>query len=538
MLIYKEMGLVKKLFNNGKIYTMNHSEDTYVGVIVNDGTIERLLTQDDLNEINIKDFEVIDLNEGTMFPGFVETHIHVLGTGVWLSSVILNGETNIEVVKDKIKQKAEQLEPGEWLVAEGYDENLLHGIRLDKNDLDELCKDNPVIIKRVCRHAAIVNTKALKKLDVKDDVDNPVGGSYEKQDGVLTGWIYDTAMEPFEELASNEDEQSLTKHLQNAIDYLNQFGITGSHTEDLGYYEDYKDVLNAYKTVVGGEDHQRPFRVRLLRHFSVYEQMMDEQATFVDGWLEPDAMKFYADGAFGGSTALLKEPYSNDPAGENYGLSIYTQEELNEKVQLARKYNGAIAVHMIGDKACEMVLDAIEKYPAPKELRDRLIHISTLNEELLKRVSKLPVICDVQPQFITSDFPWVQDKVGDQRARYLYPFKSMLDLNIIIGGGSDAPIETPNPMLGVHAAVNRQSYGENGAYFIEEAISIFDAMSLYTTQASEIAQTTDRTGKIKPGYEADFTVLDKDPFETDPKELANIQAIKTIVNGKIVYERE
>lgn len=138
-------------------------------------------------------------------------------------------------------------------------------------------------------------------------------------------------MEPFEELASNEDEQSLTKHLNNAITYLYQYGITGSHTEDLGYYEDYKDVLNAYKTVVGPGEDQKPFRVRLLRHFSVYEQMMEEQATFVDKWIEPDAMKFYADGAFGGSTALLKEPYSNDPTGTNYGLAIYTQEELEEK---------------------------------------------------------------------------------------------------------------------------------------------------------------------------------------------------------------
>lgn len=265
--------------------------------------------------------------------------------------------------------------------------------------------------------------------------------------------------------------------------------------------------------------------------------MMEEQATFVDKWIEPDAMKFYADGAFGGSTALLKEPYSNDPTGTNYGLAIYTQEELEEKVKIARKYNGAIAVHMIGDKACEMVLDAIEKYPVPNGLRDRLIHISTLNEELLQRVAKLPVICDVQPQFITSDFPWIQDKVGKERARYLYPFKSMLDLGIIIGGGSDAPIETPNPMLGIHAAVNRQTYGEEGAYFFEEALSVFDALRLYTTLASEIGQTTDRTGRIKVGYEADFTVLDQDPFKVNRQDLAQIQAKLTIVNGNIVYER-
>lgn len=530
--------MMKKLFKNGTIYTMVNPDDTYKGVIVNQNKIEKVLNQDDLNRIDEKEYKVIDLNGETMFPGFVETHIHVMGTGVWLSSVILNGETNIEEIKNKIKLKAKELAEGEWLVAEGYDENLLDGIRLNKHDLDELCKDNPVIVKRVCRHAAIVNSKALELLNVVHHIQNPEGGSYEKVNGELTGWIYDTAMEPFEELSMNEDEQSLTRHLTNAVDYLYQFGVTGAHTEDLGYYNDYKDVLNAYKRVIGDKQQQKPFKVRLLRHFSVYEQMIQDGATFVENWLEPDAMKFYADGAFGGSTALMKEPYTNDPSGENYGLAIYTPEALDEKVKLARKHNGAIAVHMIGDRACEMVLDAIENNPVPKGLRDRLIHISTLNEELLERVSKLPVICDVQPQFITSDFPWVEDKVGSERARYLYPFKSMLERNIIIGGGSDAPIEIPNPILGIHAAVNRQSYGQDGAYFIEEALSVFDAIGLYTTQASKIAQTTERTGLIKAGYEADFTVLNKNPFEIDKKELATIQATKTVVNGKIVYERE
>ncbi|WP_323703956.1 amidohydrolase [Mammaliicoccus sp. Dog046] len=527
---------MRQLYINGTIYTMANEKDKYDGVIVNDGKVESVLKKEEISQLHKEDFEVIDLNGGTMIPGFVETHIHVMGTGVWLSSVILNGETDIETVKQKIKQKAQSLEAGEWLIAEGYDENLLNGIRLMKEDLDELCKDNPVIVKRVCRHAAIVNSKALTVLNIDNQIKNPDGGSFEKVNGQLTGWVYDTAMEPFEELSLNEDEQSLTKHLENAIDYLYQYGITGAHTEDLGYYDDYKDVLNAYKRVIGNNDNQKPFKVRLLRHFSVYEQMIEEEASFVEGWIEPDAMKFYADGAFGGSTALMKEPYLDKQNGENYGLAIYTQEEMNEKVKLARKYNGAIAVHMIGDKACEMVLDAIELYPVAEGLRDRLIHISTLNEDLLERVSKLPVICDVQPQFITSDFPWVEDKLGSERARYLYPFKSMLDLGIIMGGGSDSPIETPNPMLGIHAAVNRQTYGESGGYYTEEALSVFEAIRLYTTQASEIAQTSHCTGMIKSGYEADFTVLDHNPFEIKPEALATIRAIKTIVNGEIVYE--
>ena len=127
----------------------------------------------------------------------------------------------------------------------------------------------------------------------------------------------------------------------------------------------------------------------------------------------------------------MKEPYSNDQAGKLWSSYLYT-EALDEKVKLARKHNGAMAVHMIGDRACEMVLDAMKTIQF-QTARDRLIHISTLNEEVLERVSKLPVICDVQPQFITSDFPWVEDKVGSERARYLYPFKSMLERNIIIG---------------------------------------------------------------------------------------------------------
>lgn len=529
---------MNKLFKNGLIYTMENENSVFDGMIVNDNKVMKLLVTDDIKKLNENNFDVIDLRGGTLFPGFVDTHIHVMGTGVWLSSVILNGEKSIHQVIRKIKEKASNLSENEWLIAEGYDENLLNGIRLNKEDLDAISHTNPIIVKRVCRHAAIVNTKALELLNIDNEVENPDGGSFEKVDGVLTGWVYDTAMEPFESLSMNETEETLTKHLSHAIEYLYQFGITGVHTEDLGYYNDYKDVLNAYHSVVGIDEQQKPFKVRLLRHHSVYEQMIEEGATFKEGWLEPDAMKFYADGAFGGSTALLKEPYLNDKSSENYGLAIYSQEELEQKVKLARSYGGAIAVHMIGDKACEMVLDAIEKYPAPDGLRDRLIHVSTLNERLIQRISKLPVICDVQPQFITSDFPWVESKLGSERARFLYPFKTMLQHQIIIGGGSDSPIELPNPMLGIHAAVNRQSYGEEASFYTEESLSVYEAIGLYTVQASKIAQTTQATGMVKEGYEADFTVLDQNPFKIDKQKLATIKTTMTIVNGKIVYESE
>ena len=508
-----------KLFYGGTIYTMQREGHKVKAVLVDDNRIVALF-----DEVPKVKAEYIDLQGAVMFPGFVDTHIHLVGTGMALASVNFKDDVSIEDVKEKLRAAAQQLPRESWLVCEGYNDNQLN-YRLTRDEIDELA-DCRVIIKRVCRHAAIVNSAAFSALCIEDEVQDMDGGHFEKTEGRLNGWVHDHAMDLFVNASLNETVDSLARHMERAARGMHAVGLTGIHTEDLGYYNSPENVLAAYTQVFGKNKMQ--LRLNLLRHYSVFESVADY--VFTD-WLKKDAMKFYADGALGGRTALFREPYSDQP--DTRGLAIFSQEELEEQVQRARRHHSAVAVHIIGDKACEMVLDAIEKYPL-RSGHDRLIHVSFLSPDLIARMKNLPLICDVQPLFATSDFPWAIDRVGEARSRYAYAWKSLTEAGIMLGGGSDSPIESFNPLKSIDAAVNRRPFDAQNQYFTEECLSIYEAIQLFTVNAAMIGQRPEN-GMIKEGYLADFTVLETDPFTAE--HIGDIRNKMTIVDGDIVYRR-
>ena len=326
-------------------------------------------------------------------------------------------------------------------------------------------------------------------------------------------------------------EESLTRALQKSVDDLLSLGLTGGVTDDLGYYGDYKNPLQAFKNVIG---EQKKFRAHLLRRSTVFQQLKEEQATYNEPWIEPGEMKFFIDGALGGKTALLSKPYADTP--ETFGMTVITDEEIGAIVSLARKYGEAIAVHVIGDAAVEKALDAIEKYPVPTGKRDRLIHVNVLREDLVERMEKLPVILDIQPVFVSSDFPWVMDRLGEGRLDWAYAWKKLLDRGFICGGGSDAPIEEVDPLLGIYAAATRRKPGEtHEGYLPDEKLSRFEAVGLFTTGSAGTIGKADVRGKLAPGFDADFTVLDKDLFRVEDEEIVNANVVMTVIAGEVMY---
>ncbi|TDM07869.1 amidohydrolase [Macrococcus lamae] len=514
-----------KIYHNGLIYTMEAEEKTAAAVGVEENRIVQIFER--IPEIEGADY--IDLNGGVMLPGFIDTHIHLVGTGIALGGIDFRDDRTIDEVKDKIRKAAEELPPDSWLICEGYDDNQLN-YKLTRQELDALTS-HKVLVKRICRHAAIVNSAALDSLNIRENVEDMEGGRFEREAGILNGWVHDNAMELFVDASVHETEESLCQHMERAADAMHAAGLTAIHTEDLGYYHDFRNVFNAYKKTFGKGKKQ--LRLNLLRHTSIFEELIAEGYTY-DTWIKADSMKFYADGALGGRTALFRAPYHDAP--ETSGLAIYTQEELEAEVRKARAYGETVAVHMIGDRACEMVLDAIEKYP-PINGRDRLIHVSFLGEDLVKRMAQLPVICDVQPSFLTSDFPWAIDRVGNERIEYAYAWKTLLNHGIVIGGGSDAPIETFNPLVGIDAAVNRRPFNDDTQYTVHESLSVFEAIKLYTVLAADVAERPDN-GLIKEGYLADFTILEDDPFTVVPLKIHQIEVSMTVVDGDVIYEKE
>ncbi|PLR98151.1 amidohydrolase [Bacillus sp. T33-2] len=525
------------LWYGGNIYTMQNEGHQTEAVftkgsrIVGVGAKNQLETQYD-GQIHKR----VDLMGCTMIPGLVDSHIHLIGHGESLIRLDLSRCTSKQEVLDAVHKYALSLEDGEWVIGEGWNENLWETpAPLHRSELDSLIPDRPVILKRVCRHALVANSMALEKAAVTAQTECPAGGVIERDlTGDLTGLLKDQAQDLVTAAIPKVSLSYVKTALRAAIKDAYRLGLTGVHTEDLNYYGSASMTYDAFRQVIIGEG--LPFKAHLL----VHHEVADEAANFTvpdSGLLELGAVKIFADGALGGRTALLSHPYADDPSTS--GVAIHTHEGLKKLVENARKLNKPVAIHTIGDLAFEYALDAIEAFPHTGTGRDRLIHAQILNKELVDRVKNLPVILDIQPRFVSSDFPWVIERIGAENMEYCYAWKTLIDEGIHCAGGSDAPIEPADPLLGIHAAVTRTRHGdsEKTAYMPEQALSAYEAVSLFTKGSAYAAGHEKDRGIITIGYTADFTVFKEDIFNTDPHLIPEINIEMTVVNGNIVFER-
>ncbi|MHC0037353.1 amidohydrolase [Pseudoneobacillus sp. C159] len=526
-----------KLWYGGSIYTLN-SEGHQVEAVLTEG--EQIIALGNVSELEEK-YEIaerIHLHGGTLMPGFVDSHLHLIGHGETLIRLDLSNFSSKVDVLSAVKDYASQFSGDEWIIGEGWNENLWEtAMPITRQELDEIVPDLPVMLKRVCRHALVVNTKALELAGITKETLVPAGGIIEKDaDGELNGLLKDQAQELVLEVVPKVTNEHLERAMTAAIQDAYKLGLTGGHTEDLNYYNGFNNVHRTFEKVIK-ENGQR-FRAHLLIHHEVVDEMVE------GGWMpysgdlsvEFGAMKIFADGALGGRTALLSSPYADDPSTS--GVAIFTQEELNELYGKARRLNLPVAIHTIGDLAFEYALNAIEAHPVTNG-RDRIIHAQILNQSLIERARRLPsLILDLQPRFLASDFPWVIDRVGADKMEYCYAWKTLIDSGIPCAGGSDAPIEPLNPLWGIHAAVTRTNKNDpqRVVYGESERLSVYEAVSLFTKgSAYAICHENDR-GELREGYLADFTILEKDIFTVPADSITDLKVKMTVIGGEIVYQ--
>ncbi|MFD1030826.1 amidohydrolase [Metaplanococcus flavidus] len=518
------------LWHGGKIYTMTAEGETVEAVLVSDGKIEATGSYGELKE---RADQEIDLKGKVLYPGFVDSHMHMIGHGEKLLRVDLSKIDSSDDMKQQLIKSTDGLADDQWFIGEGWNENNFPDRKIfHKLELDEI-SISPMLLKRVCRHAILANSSALALAGITKDTPDPEGGLIVRDaDGEPTGYLLDAA----QELVANEVPEVsvdyLTKALQTSVDDLLSLGLTGAHTEDMGYYGHYSKPLQAFKNVLGRET---KFRAHLLRAHSAFEEMM-ENASYLEPFVDPGPIKIFADGSIGGRTALLSKPYNDDPSTD--GVAIHSDEELQRLVSVARKHGEAIAIHVIGDLGMEKALDAIETHPVPQGKRDRLIHSMVLREDLVERMEKLNVVLDIQPSFVTSDFPWVVERLGEERLEWSYTWKKLLDRGLICAGGSDAPIEEVDPKEGIYAAVTRRKpYEAHEGYMPEEKLSRFKAIQLYTSGSAAAICKEDSRGLIAEDFDADFTVFDRDLFDGHEEQLLEAQVELTVVAGEIMFER-
>ncbi|GAB3048700.1 amidohydrolase [Virgibacillus ainsalahensis] len=531
---------MKKIYTHGNFYTFDPSKPKVQAVVIEDGHfIDMGTTEDMLLQWEDASSEKVDLDGKTVTPGLIDSHLHLSMLANTFLSLDLTGITSKQEMLEQIQQKANSLQPGEWLVGTGWDENLFtDGSAPELHELDHVAPHCPLFLSRICSHASLVNSKALEMSNYHPDITVPEGGTIvlDEHTQKPTGLLLESASDIVNQHIPEKSYGELKSAMRKAIKFAMEKGLTSVHTNDPLYLGGLTQTYQIYDELLNEE--QLGLRCNLLINHEFLNDLRESgmYAGYGNDTLQIGAVKIFADGAFGRSTALLSEAYHDDST--NYGEAMLDQETLFDIVKRARDLSMPIAVHTIGDQALENVLDVLDQFSSASH-RDRLIHVQVLRDNLIHRLAVPGRIADIQPRFLVGDFPWVQERLGEKRIDLAYAWKSLISAGVICAGGSDAPVEPVDPLLGIHAAVTRKAPGQTHDGWnkkeklsMEEAFRLFSEMGAYPTNEETVKGTISR-GKL-----ADLTVYSKDPFEMeDPDDLLDTEIEMTIIGGDIKYQK-
>ncbi|NOZ56891.1 MAG: amidohydrolase [Calditrichaeota bacterium] len=484
--------------------------------------------------------KVLDFGDAVVYPGFIDAHLHVAGTGRALMELNLVGTSSLDEVLTRVREKAVELEPGEWLLGRGWDQNDWPVKRFPtKFDLDRVVPDRPVYLKRIDGHAGWANSAALRLAGIDASTPDPEGGRIVRLPGSRepSGVLVDNAMGLMSAVLPQADRELVRKQILKAMDHFASLGLTCVHdagvdSVDLTVYRELVDAGQAKVRVVA-----MLLQGPILDDYFRSGPVLD----YGNGMLTIRCVKLFADGALGSRGAALFEPYSDDPG--NRGLLVTPPEEIEKVTERALRAGFQVATHAIGDRANHLVLDAYEKALAAVPTADhrlRVEHAQVLAPEDIPRFAKLGVIPSMQPTHATSDMPWAEDRLGPDRIRGAYAWRSLLDTGVRIPGGSDSPVESANPLLGIYAAVTRQDLSGNppGGWYPEQRVTLHEALRMFTVDAAYAAFQEHELGSLSPGKKADLTVLDRDLASVPPSEIPRARVVATVVGGNVVYSRE
>jgi predicted amidohydrolase YtcJ len=513
---------------NGKAITMNPSQPIAQAVAISAGHVVVVGSDTEIKQWIGKTTKIVDLHGKTLVPGFTDTHVHMADFGFSLNRISFRGVTSIKDMQKLLQEKVSKSPKGKWILGRGWDQECFREKRYPTRwDLDKASPDNPVAFTRVCGHVGVANSKALKMAGISRNISAPSAGQIDRDlkssepTGILKEAAYDLVLNSVPK--PNEDE--LTEACVLACEKAVEAGLTSVHWL-VGRAMEIR-VLQRLK-----KQGKLPLRVYLLIPAALlrFYAKAGLCTGFGDDMLRLGGVKIFVDGSLGGRTAALEKPYSD---ASTEGMLCLRQEELTKMINAAQKAGFQACVHAIGDKAIATVLNAFESVSRGKcdnPCRHRIEHASVLNEQLIKRLKSLGLIASVQPHFVVSDF-WVEARLGSARAKWTHPFKTLIENDVLITGGSDCPVELIDPLLGVYALVARE-------FFPEERVSVEEALKVYTLNAAYASFEENVKGSIEPGKLADFAVLSHDPLAVNPKKIKNIHVEMTIVGGKTVFSKE
>jgi predicted amidohydrolase YtcJ len=480
---------------------------------------------------------VIDLAGRAVTPGLIDAHSHFGGLGQALEEVDLVGTASYDEVVRKVREAAAKLPAGAWVRGRGWDQNDWPEKGFPTHEaLSAAVPGHPVWLERVDGHAALVNARAMELLGIDAAIKDPTGGRFLRDPaGKPTGVLVDNAKGIAEGRLPGPSDEDRRRMLRAAARHCAAVGLTT--VTDMGIGDAEYRAYSALKSAGG-----LPLRAAVF---------LTDDAALLDRWfqrgpeIDPDArltvrgVKLYADGALGSRGAALIEPYSDDPG--NMGLLVSTGDHLAEVAGKAAAKGFQVAIHAIGDRGSLVALDAMERAlgGARPEARFRLEHSQILRLQDIERMARLGIIASMQPTHATSDMPWAGDRVGPRRLEGAYAWRKVLKAGGRLALGSDFPVESADPRLGLYAAVTRQDLQGNppGGWLPGERLTREEALRGFTLDAAWSLFLDKEVGSLEAGKRADLVVFARDPMTVPEAEIPRAAVDYTVVDGRVVYER-
>ncbi len=526
------------VFFNGVIYTgvgmENDKPETVQAMAIGGGKVLAVGTNDEITRLAGPNTHLHDLDSANtstyIFPGFNDAHTHLGSAGRTKLNVDLTGVKSLAAMLTKVQTFANSAPAGHWLTGGNWDHTLWpQKILPTRQDLDEVTAGHPAFLDRIDGHIAIANTAALRAAGISAKTVPPQGGAIDLDaNGEPTGILRESAQGLVEKVIPPPSSDDRRRADELAIADALSHGVTS--VQD---FSDWQDFLVFEQLEKEGKLHLRigewlPFKdplPELLKMRAHHDRS--------DPMLHTGMLKGFMDGSLGSRTASLKAPYADDPA--NTGLPQYMQAQLNKMALERAKAGFQLGFHAIGDKAASMALNAYAQPGISRTARNRIEHAQVVDPADIPRFAKLGVIASMQPSHLLTDMNWAEDRLGPKRAAYSYAWKAFLDAGVPLAFGTDYPVEPITPLRGLYAAVTRMNEAGIKTYFPENKLMRGQALYAYT-QGSAYAEFAEKhKGKLAPGYDADFILVDRDLYKVGASAILYSVVIETFVAGQQAY---
>ena len=410
-----------------------------------------------------------------------------------------------------------------------------------KDDLDEISTEYPICIIRACGHVCVVNSKALELAGIDKNTVQIEGGQFDiDENNEPNGIFRENALNLIYNKIPKPDKEDIKNMILKACESLNSYGVTSAQTDDFIVFPgvDYEVIINAYKELANeGKLTVKIYEQAQLAQKEELESFLSKGYTtgVGDDYFKIGPLKLLGDGSLGARTAYLNEPYSDD--NSTFGICTYTQDQFDEMVELAHKNNMQVAIHAIGDKAMDMVVNSIEK-ALDKSPRDNhrhgVVHCQLTTSNLLNKFRDLKLHAYIQSIFLDYDINIVEDRIGVDRAKTSYNFNTLFN-ETTMSNGSDCPVELPNVLNGIYCAVTRKTLNGKGPFLPNQALSVKDAILSFTRNGAYASFEEDAKGDIAVGKAADFVLLSDNLLDIDANKIKDVKVLNTFLDGRCIY---